>query len=226
MTLGEQPDFVGNERQLKILQKALEEENILIWNKFNNSNGPRFKANLKGINLSGLTLREIDLNRANLATSNFADADLRYAKLEHAILCSANLENADLRGSNLNDADLSESSLMNCNLSKARLGRVNLTEADMRGADMTEASLTGAQVKPEVLAKTIISNTKLPGKIKIISKTDETSAPPWLKAKNEEDQRKAFRLKKEQDVADEIEKKQLRRLGVKKQPYGSWDDED
>ncbi|MBF9018038.1 MULTISPECIES: pentapeptide repeat-containing protein [unclassified Oceanispirochaeta] len=226
MTLGEQPDFVGNERQLKILQKALEEENILIWNKFNNSNGPRFKANLKGINLSGLKLKEINLNRANLTAADLTATDLRFAKMEEVMLSGANLENADLRGANLNGADLSGSSLLNCNLSKAKLGRVNLNDADLKGADMTDASLTGAQVKPENLAKTIMSNTKLPGKIKIISKTDETSAPPWLKAKNEEEQRKAFRLNKEKEVADEIEKKQLRRLGIKKQPYGSWDDED
>ena len=58
MTLGDQTGFTGNERQLKVLIKALEEENILIWNKFNKQNGPRFKANLKGVNLSHLNLKK------------------------------------------------------------------------------------------------------------------------------------------------------------------------
>jgi hypothetical protein len=91
MILGEQPDFFGNERQLKMIKRALEEENIIIWNKFNLSNGPLFKANLKGINLSGLELKEINLTRANLTGANLVETDLRFAKLENAQLSKADL---------------------------------------------------------------------------------------------------------------------------------------
>ncbi|MDC7241977.1 MAG: pentapeptide repeat-containing protein [Spirochaetales bacterium] len=224
MTLGEQPKFVGNERQLKILQKALEEDNILIWNKFNNSNGPRFKANLKGINLSGLELKEINFSRANLSGANLYGTDLRFAKLDEADLSGATLESADLRNANLNDANLSKTRLKDANLSRSRLGRVNLDSADLEGADMSEASLTGAVIKPEKLAKVKISKAKLPGKIKVKSKTDLSTAPPWMKAKLEEEERKAYRIKKEKEDAEEFERKALRRLGIKRP--SNWKKED
>ena len=66
-----QSDFSGNERQLKVLMKALREDNIQTWNSFVKRSGTGFKADLKGINLSDFNLKEVNLSHADLTGSDF-----------------------------------------------------------------------------------------------------------------------------------------------------------
>lgn len=92
----DQSRFFGNGKHLKILQKALDEGNISLWNDFAQAQGPGFRADLRGIDLTG----------ENLQGVKFAKARLNMAKLEGCNLTKADLLGAELTGAILKDANL------------------------------------------------------------------------------------------------------------------------
>lgn len=91
-----QDDFSGNDKHFKVLRNALSEKDISIWNAFSASMGPRFRADLRGINLAGQ-----DLSGAKLVG----------ARLDGACLDGANLTGADLTGASLTGASLRDAKL-------------------------------------------------------------------------------------------------------------------
>ncbi|KPA12704.1 low-complexity protein [Candidatus Magnetomorum sp. HK-1] len=110
------------------------------------------KVNLSSANLSGANLRDVNLSNANLSYANISGANLREvnlskAKLHQSYLCDTDLSDANLSGANLTEADLSESNLMYADLSCANLNntdfcKANLLYANLSGADLSCTNLS------------------------------------------------------------------------------------
>ena len=94
-------DFLGNDKHYKVLRKALLEKNISLWNEFSASLGPRFRADLRGMNLEGQNLAGIHLVGARLEGTCFDKADLTGADLTGATLMGATFREAVLSGTRL-----------------------------------------------------------------------------------------------------------------------------
>ncbi|WP_236600208.1 pentapeptide repeat-containing protein [Ktedonobacter sp. SOSP1-85] len=124
------------------------------------------RANLSGVNWSGVNLSRALLNGSNLSEANLSGADLSEAslygvRLHNANLRKVNLHNAnlgwawlvkaDLRWANLEDAALSNASAEGADLQEAILHRATLQysllhEANLSGADLSGADLSGADL--------------------------------------------------------------------------------
>lgn len=107
----------------------------------------------------GVALRGIDLSCAPPCTAPAyleglrltppADAppvDLVGARLDGAVLWSAQLRRANLYGASLPRADLYDADLRKADLSNATLERANLHEAHLQGAVLSGANLQGAKI--------------------------------------------------------------------------------
>jgi uncharacterized protein YjbI with pentapeptide repeats len=94
-------DFRGNDKHYKVLRKALLENDIGIWNTFASSMGPRFRADLRGMLLTG----------CNLAGARLAGARLDGACLDEADLTGTDLTGASLVGATLRDAKLDQTKM-------------------------------------------------------------------------------------------------------------------
>lgn len=204
----DQENFKGNERQLKLLLKAIRENDITTWNSFVKSSGKYFVANLAGINLSFLDLKEINLKGANLVGANLEGTNLERANLERAKLMQANLENTTLSNARIKSAYLKEASLKNSvakgtNFSDSDLTYVNLDEADLENADITKTNMKFAS-----LNKTNLKNVKKAKKTKIIPKPKSRDLTPddkkklsaWKIAKQEETLRRVERENRENSI--------------------------
>jgi hypothetical protein len=93
-----QEDFSGNDKHYKVLRKALQENDISIWNDFSASMGPRFRADLRGIRLEGKNLAGAKLTGARLDGACLDGADLTGADLTDATLTGATFRDAKLDG--------------------------------------------------------------------------------------------------------------------------------
>lgn len=93
-----QEDFSGNDKHYKVLRKALQENDISIWNDFAASMGPRFKADLRGIRLEGKNLAGAKLTGARLDGACLDGADLTGADLTDASLTGATFREAKIDG--------------------------------------------------------------------------------------------------------------------------------
>jgi uncharacterized protein YjbI with pentapeptide repeats len=130
-------------------------------------------AEVRGLNLAGITAPRADLQYAGFLRTNLAGAQLEGAKL-----CSANLELADLTGAQLTQADLREARLLQAVLKGATLRRANLAastieqiqaeNADFVGADLSDvnglmANFTGAKLMAANLAGARLESAVLNG---------------------------------------------------------------
>lgn len=88
-----------------------------------------FKAELSGINFSGMNLSRACLIGARLNAANLCGANLREVYANEAVLASADLADADLQQGNLSAAILT-----NTNLSRVRAEGTNFSNAELTGA--------------------------------------------------------------------------------------------
>jgi uncharacterized protein YjbI with pentapeptide repeats len=100
------------------------------------TNGPRPRvdwrcADLRGVNMAGMSLRNADLRASNLAGCNFTGSDLAYA---------------DLRGANIQGAIFQNASLYGC-----KMQGVAAQQADFRGADLRQCNFGGAYLEGAML---------------------------------------------------------------------------
>lgn len=120
--------------------------------RFFNSEEQGQRADLSGLDLSGLDLKRANLAKADLSGANLEGAVLAYANLSEANLTGANLNNVDLGSANLRETHLENASIENANLKNANLFKTDLTGANMKGADLRkvnleEVNLNGADLK-------------------------------------------------------------------------------
>ncbi len=161
-----------------------------------------WKADLRGIDLSGCQLQssnfeEADCTRANMEDINFEKAHLKQinlsgAKMKRATLKLANLSDAILHRADLEDADLSGAMLLNADFRGAILRNSNLSDCyildgKFNGADMTDANLTGARLTSASLATANLTDAQK-SSVKVITgpETAQTGADSklevnWLK---------------------------------------------
>ena len=99
------------------------------------------RAELRGLDLSGVSLSGRPLQMVCLASANLRGADLSNANLENADLSEANLSRANLSGANLRKADLSDADLRDADLSGAELDGADVWRANFRGCRIAPAAL-------------------------------------------------------------------------------------
>jgi hypothetical protein len=121
------------------------------------------KANLAGIDLSGVCLAKTNLEGADLSFALLRKADLRHANLNHANLSYTKLAEADLRHANLDHANLSYASLFCARINKANLSTAILVYADLSGASLTHANLKDAILACANLTDADLTNAKMDG---------------------------------------------------------------
>jgi len=129
-----------NKEHYEILKKALNEEDIEIWNEWRKDN-PKIIPDLTGADLSAANLEGANLSGANLEGTALVGANLAYANSTGANLEVANLIRADLR--------------------IAKLTYTNLESADLRGANLSGANLEGANLSGANLEGTALRNTSI-----------------------------------------------------------------
>ncbi len=221
-----QSDFSGNERQLKVLMKALREDNIHTWNSFVKRSGTGFKADLKGINLSDFNLREANLSNAELTGADFTGSDLRRANLS-----SARLTGACFHSTNLQNCKMKKASLKNSDFSKADLTNAVLTDSNIKDADFSSAILegtdfSGTNIRDLNLKNVNLEKIKINKPIKIKVKTDkleiseeDKNKSAWLVAQQDEEERRIQRLDTEKKLKEENDKNIRRKLGKKQDQW-------
>lgn len=148
--------------------------------------------NLAGVSMPGAYLEFAPLERTNLAGANFTGASLggsilEMADLTGAILNEANLTEARfkhgiLNGATLRRAILCASSLervaaKNVDFSGADLSDVNCQMADLSGAKLSGANLEGAKLESTNLKKADLSQARLAGAD--LTDADFTNANWW-----------------------------------------------
>jgi hemerythrin len=141
------------------------------------------RANLEGLDLSGVDLAEARLSNANLRNAAFPGAncrsgsfdgsDMRFSDISGSLFSGANLANVRLRHADLSFCDLSEANLRGADLSGARLKSAKLGDADLTGAIMLEVDLE----------ETDLSSTKgiVPGQIKKAKTNTATRLPAGIR---------------------------------------------
>jgi len=207
----EQTNFTGNERQLKLLLKAIRENDIPSWNNFVKSSGKYFVANLAGIDLSFINLKEINLKGANLVGSN----------LEGCNLTRANLERTKLMRANLNNTILTKAIICNSYLQEATLINSDATGADFRESDLSNAVLDSATLENSIIINTKFKNTSLlktnmkgvkknsttrikpKPKTRVLTVEEKRKLSPWKIAKQEETMRRLQRMENERSFKRE-----------------------
>lgn len=218
----DQVNFKGNERQLKLLLRAVREKNVLIWNNFVKESGKLFTPNLEGVNLSDLDLKEINLTRANLINANLEGANLSRANLSLARLNSINLKNALLKGTKFTGADMTWAKLSKAQCSFSDFRDANLTDADFTEADLSMADMTKTNMKRTTVLKANMNGVKRSPKVKIVARAEMKNLTeeelkklsPWKIAKQEEQARKRDRIQKLEDLAQK-EKEYLRQSALR-----------
>jgi hypothetical protein len=97
----DQENFIGNDRHLKVLAKAIAEQDMEVWNRFCHSMGPGFSPDLRGIDLTGAPLHGANFRRARLQNAKLCEADLSKANFFEAKLIGASLKGAVLKGAKI-----------------------------------------------------------------------------------------------------------------------------
>ena len=114
---------------------------------------------------------------AIMRTTTFAWADLRSIQLDGVSLVGADLQGANLQEAQLENANLSQADLKGANLWGAKLRGVNLYQAqlhraDLSWADLSEANMSQAVFKGAKLIAAQLRNTDLRGAIGYYSFAD------------------------------------------------------
>lgn len=129
------------------------------------------RADLHGLNLSGVKLICANLRDANLAGTNFSYADLKGAdlwgaKMDSTDLSFAFLNRSDMQWAELNNAQLTWTTLKQCDLRSAKLRKSDLTNAildiaDLRGATLKSATMKCTSLVGANLDETILDSVNL-----------------------------------------------------------------
>ena len=171
---------MANPDHLKILQDALNQQDINIWNHWRNQN-PSTRPDLNRADLSRADIREADLSGANLQGADFQLADLSNAILTRAefngsviggrqfagnIFKNPNLSGANLTGADIREADLSGANLTHANLTGAVLSgseliRANFARADLSGSELIRADLSNADLRFANLTRAELTGANL-----------------------------------------------------------------
>ena len=110
MLKNNQDKFRGSHEELEIIMKAVEKENISIWNDYVKSLEKKYRDGI--INSIDISLSGINLSACNINGADLDGADLKYANMQDTYLCEGQLVTADLRGAILSNSNLSRSSLI------------------------------------------------------------------------------------------------------------------
>lgn len=103
------------------------------------------RGRLVDLDLRGANLRQIELYGISLENADLTGAILRGARLEDVNLSGAQLAGADLRDAELGgDESFFSCRLIEANLSGAKLANAELPDSDLRDSDLSDASLAGA----------------------------------------------------------------------------------
>lgn len=136
------------------------------------------KKSMAGWDLTGADLRDLDLSGISLKEALLERADLRGARLagtnlESAVLTRANLEGVSLSGANLKGANLGEIQAKDADFAGALLERAvlfrgqfegaKLAGVDLRGGDILEADFRGANLEGIVADSVIFYEVNLEG---------------------------------------------------------------
>lgn len=223
----EKNKFRGNPHHLALLAEAVEKGDITLWNSFVRKNGSSFRARLAGADLTGFILREVRLEGADLTDADLAGTVLTRANLSNARLRGCNLIGADLTGARLNHTDFTNADLSRAKMSNARargaifigsdlsgtiLDGADLSRASMKGAAVTGASRSGAKMKVRIKVKSTSEE------VLRVDKFDRASIDysPWIKALDEETERKEIRRDREDKKAEADKERLARKLGRRK----------
>lgn len=201
----EQINFTGNERQLKLLLKAIRENDIPSWNNFVKTGGKYFVANLTGIDLSYMDLKEINLKGANLKGANLEGCNLTRANLDRTKLMNANLNNTNLSKAVITNSFLKEATMQNSNAAGANFKNSDLEMVNLDGAILEDATIINTSFKNASLFKTNLKGVKKSKAARIIAKPkkreltseDVKKLSPWKLAKQEETMRRVSRIQNE-----------------------------
>ena len=139
-------------------QLALLKKGVQNWNDWREINDSDREIDLRKANLSGVNLTGVDLRSADLSEANLTEVDLRVARLNNANLSGACLNNANLSGARLNNANLNGAVLTNINLNGARLNNANLN-----GAVLTNINFNGAILSGAILSSVTLRSITLRG---------------------------------------------------------------
>ena len=148
---------MANEKHLKVIKEAIEENVVAIWNRWREEN-PDVYPDLSGANLSGADLYYVDLSNTNLSSADLHGAVLAGANFWEADAQNANLSWANLKYANAGHANFDHANLASADLSFIILNQANLTSADLHKAHLNNASLYKANLKSANL-----SNVRLNG---------------------------------------------------------------
>jgi uncharacterized protein YjbI with pentapeptide repeats len=116
------------------------------------------KADLRGMNLSGVDftgadLSGADLREANLERANFQGANLQSANLSKANGKKASFEGANLKKAYLTLAELREVNLMRADLEKAYCNQANMDKALLDNANLQDCFFIGTSLKEASLKR-------------------------------------------------------------------------
>ncbi|CAF4952633.1 unnamed protein product, partial [Rotaria sp. Silwood1] len=139
-----------------LLIQILNDANLL---RDNNTDLPRQRISLAGVNLNGIQLGntdgmfcpsqyfdQLDLDRATLIGASFDCLSLRNTSFRWANLTYASLTRSDLRDSNFGIAKLHNTSFQESQLDRGRFPYGSLVGADFRQASLINASLAFADI--------------------------------------------------------------------------------
>jgi uncharacterized protein YjbI with pentapeptide repeats len=154
---------MAQDEHLKLISKAIEKQDITIWNKWRQDN-PDITPDLSGT----------DLRRANLKKAAFQGVIFKDANLRGTDLSWANLSGADLDKTNLIRTNLSAANLTEANFSGANLSEANLSEANLSEANLSEALLLGA-----LLVGTDLNKANFEDNVKELMPSQIRTAKNW-----------------------------------------------
>ena len=107
------------------------------------------RANLSGVNLTGVDLRRADLSCTNLRNVIFNGSNLIRVNFSHSDLTDADLTNTKLQGADLSGADLSGVDFEIANLSYAKVHNANFKGANLKNAKLFCCTLRSARNVPK-----------------------------------------------------------------------------
>lgn len=147
----EQPEFRGNSEHLTLLIKAIEKEDVTIWNGWRNDN-PEIIPDLSGAYIT---------NVGNLNGINFKNVVLQYASFNKSILMEADFSESDCEGSGFNDSVLKGVNACNAHLSECSFIMADLSNANLAGANLCASTLMHTKLNNAYMTGIKFQNTHL-----------------------------------------------------------------